>query len=606
MALYNCAYSEIGDQHQFIEDICWIMDSLMYGTGVGFQPVENNKLDMVEPWTTYKFVIPDTREGWVDALRRLLQAFIVGSAHEGQLPDFDFSIVRPEGSPIKTFGGTASGSGPLQYLLKIVEERCYRYISDNAYTIEMFKTDIANLVGVCVVTGNLRRSAEIAIAPIGVENFLDLKNYEKYPYRESWGWMSNNSVTLESDDDFERLGEIATRIIKNGEPGILNWKNFPKGRLNGKNDCPVDIARGINPCGEIPLENKEVCNVVETLPTRCADLDTWLDACEYATFYASTVALLPTHQPTTNAVIARNRRIGVSIVDFTGWVHEQGTHKVISALRQGYTTIRKYNKELADEAGVPSSIRVTTSKPGGTVPKIAGRTAGIGYPTFRWTITRVRVQRGTPFERVLIDAGVPHEPDAYSLQTNVFEFPVEYGPAVPATEVTLWQQAANLMLMQREWADNAVSNTLYFKPMWDLVYDGPHALVKDHPIWSLWRDVMRGHSQRPPDGLIVMFKEEWKFTLNGSNIKIWKFNSNHEENQIEAVLAFLMPHVKSLSMLPHTAVGVYKQMPQEGISFDEYQKRLGAIQKINWKNFGDSDGSDEKYCQGGVCSLPTN
>lgn len=111
---------------------------------------------------------------------------------------------------------------------------------------------------------------------------------------------------------------------------------------------------------EIPLEHREVCNVAETLPTMCPMIEDWLDACEYATFYCSTVALLPTHQPSTNRVVARNRRIGVSIIDVSGWKEEFGVSKLTRYMRDGYKLIRKVNKRLADEAGVPESIRVTT------------------------------------------------------------------------------------------------------------------------------------------------------------------------------------------------------------------------------------------------------
>lgn len=111
---------------------------------------------------------------------------------------------------------------------------------------------------------------------------------------------------------------------------------------------------------EIPLEDKELCNLTETLPTMCSSYEEWLEACEYATFYASTVSLLPTHQPLTNKVIARNRRIGVGIIDYTGWKHKHGVHKITQYMREGYDKIRQVNSYLADEAGVPHSIRVTT------------------------------------------------------------------------------------------------------------------------------------------------------------------------------------------------------------------------------------------------------
>ncbi len=114
---------------------------------------------------------------------------------------------------------------------------------------------------------------------------------------------------------------------------------------------------------EIPLEHREVCNLAETFPTMCERTEEWYNACKFAAFYCTTVSLLPTHQPSTNRVVARNRRIGVGIVDYTGWKHENGVHKVTRYMRTGYKAIRKTAKWSNQEAGIPLPIRHTTMKP---------------------------------------------------------------------------------------------------------------------------------------------------------------------------------------------------------------------------------------------------
>jgi len=171
------------------------------------------------------------------------------------------------------------------------------------------KSDLGNMCGCCVVAGNVRRSAELNKGSVHDSIFLNLKDYSINPDREEWGWMSNNSVALKNSEDFEMLGEVARRVVTRGEPGVMNLKNFKYGRL-GKGHLPAmreDLADGLNPCGEIPLEDKELCNVVETVPTRCPNVETWYKACEYAAFYAATVSLLPTHREETNRVVVRNR-----------------------------------------------------------------------------------------------------------------------------------------------------------------------------------------------------------------------------------------------------------------------------------------------------------
>lgn len=537
MALYNCAFTEIGED--WVDDLAWMMDCLMYGVGVGFEAVKT-RLELQEPTYGFTYVIPDTREGWVESLRHLLNAF----AHGDSLPTFDYSRIRPYGSLIHSFGGTASGPDPLQRMHEAMTDLCYKYchgeLSETA-----FKTDLGNLIGVCVVAGNVRRSAEIALGNIDDENFVNLKDYTKNPYRKDWGWMSNNSVKM-SGNDFRHLDKVAQLNIKGFDIGILNMENMKYGRI-GKDCLQFDNAVGINPCGEIPLETREVCNVAETLPTRCVTEQQWYKACEYATYYCSTVALLPTHQQSTNAVVARNRRIGIGIVDFTGWKEMLPVSEITSVLRCGYKHVRLMNKALAEEAGVRESIRVTTMKPGGSVPKVAGRTAGMSYPTFKYTLRRICVQVGTPLDYVLIDAGIPYEDSVYTPNTHVFEYPIEQGPARPATEVSLWEQAFNLILLQREWADNAVSNTLYFKPR--------------------------------------------------------SSGSNHEEDILEEVLANLCPLIKSVSVLPHSDEGIFPQMPEQGITKEEYEKRLAAIRPIDWSKFSDSDGIDEQYCSGDRCDV---
>lgn len=457
MALYNCGLSEINE----VEDFCWLMDALMHGVGVG---AKINKLPKPcgcgDSGDTFR--VPDSREGWTDSLRKLLDSYFYG----WEKPIFDYSAIRSKGEPLKTFGGTASGPGPLIDLHSNIDYVFNLYANEKWYNEILLAADITNLIGCCVVAGNVRRSAEM----LQMENnntFVNLKNYMKYPYREQFGWMSNNSVQLVNDFD-----EVPNLIGENGEPGFINMKNLPRGRLNFNDNSTADTAVGFNPCGEIPLEHREVCNVTETFPTRCLDTDDWLLACEFAAFYASTVSLLPTHDPTTNAVMLKNRRIGVSIVDYTGWRSVVGTTSVIRAMRRGYRRIRNVNRQLAEEAGIPSALRVTTIKPGGTVPKLAGRTPAIGYTNATYMIRRKREQKGTELADILIKAGVPYEDDAYSDDTLCFEFPIYTGDHEPVDEVSVWEQAMNLVTVQREWADNAVSNTLSYvegEPIADVI-----------------------------------------------------------------------------------------------------------------------------------------
>jgi ribonucleoside-triphosphate reductase len=612
MALNNCGFTNLGSNETLASDYEWMMDALMCGVGVGFH-AERGILRAWLPKDTFVHDIPDTREGWANSVKLLVRAFTeMGS----RLPTFRYHLIRGPGLPIRGFGGLSSGPAPLIKLHADILTCFNRYIRrEEGYDVVRLKTDIANLVGCCVIAGNVRRSAELGMGNINDQVFLNLKDYALYPDRVAHGYMSNNTAGVERDEDFDKLGEIAKRVPIRGEPGIANWCNFPKGRVGKKNKgLRKDKARGLNPCGEIPLEDKELCNVVETCPTRCPDTRTWLKACEYASFYSSTVSLLPTHKADTNNVVARNRRIGVGIIDFTGWVERDGLFKVTKCLRRGYKVVTAVNQWANGQAGVPEANRKTTIKPGGTVPKLVGRTSGAGYPTFDYILRRIRVAANSPVVPIFKNAGVPVEECVYDrlkedgTGTLVFGFPVKSTGAKSAEKVTLWQQAANLVTLQREWADNSVSNTLYFKPKWVLDrvafdFEGFVKLFDEFDVWNLPGFTVTEAIDMAKSGG-GQIDNVVKVTVDHEGYRLFLYNPNHEEDDIEPVLASILPGIKACSLLPHTPNGVYRQTPEEGITKEEYEALRSTIQPIDWTEFSGSDGEDEKFCQGDKCVLP--
>lgn len=607
MALNNCGATKLGGNDRLANDFHWMMDALMLGVGVGFEALRDD-LKIYRPVGTFIHYVGDSREGWCDALRMLVEAYTMPNKRK---PIFKDDHVRKKGTLIKGFGGKSSGPGPLMDLFRDVEQ----LFETPGIDVVRLKTDIANKIGVCVVAGNVRRSAELAKGKPNDPIFMDLKDYEKYPEREDFGYMSNNSVALFTDEDFECLGEVAKRVVVRGEPGIINLRNLIYGRIGKQNQPREDKADIFNPCGEIPLEDKELCNVVETVPTRCPNVETWYEACEFAAFYACTVSLLPTHRAETNRVVVRNRRIGVGIIDWTGWIHAEGLHKVTAYMRRGYSVVVDTATQRNAEAGVPAPIRFTTIKPGGTGPKLPGKTPGIGYPTFRETLRRMRVAANAPIVPVLDGANVPFESCYFDPQgTRIYEYPTLQGPAAPADEISLWEQATNLVTVQREWSDNAVSNTLYFRPKWKLVMfrdtgkatEHDVAFAYDFPRYTAeqWGEQSGLTPSRPKadtvehNGKKVVTKKNkygvWELYL-------YEYDPNHEENIIAKVLASIAPLIKSCSVLPHSAKGAYRQMPEEGITREEYETRLAAIGKLDWNKFTGSDGQDQRYCEGDVC-----
>jgi len=532
-ALNNCGAVDTTDLSLAAD---WTMDMLMCGVGVGFNTAwKGENLTLPNKEAPVSYIIPDCREGWVRSVRLLIDSY----TKKGAWFTFDYSKIRPEGSPIHGFGGTASGPAPLKELHRRIESYLDRYcegLSDPTRCV----ADVMNAIGACVVAGNVRRSAEIALGSIDDKTFLELKDYEKNPERAEIGWISNNTVILEKTEDFDKLPIIAEHIRDNGEPGMLNLINVQKYARYG--ELSEDKAWLTNPCSEIPLESFELCNLAEVFPTRCTKEEEFYEVLEFATFYASTVALLPTHRPETNEIIVRNRRIGVSLSGIADMLDAHGATELTRRLRKGYKLVRAINHDLAEKAGVPASVRVTTVKPSGTISQLVGVSSGMNFPQFQYAIRRMRVGNASRICDVLKTAGVPYEDDHYSANTTVFEFPIDQGKTREATTVSAWEQFSLLAMLQREWSDNMVSCTIYFDP-------------------------------------------------------------RTEGSQIEHMLAQFAPIIKSVSMLPHSKKGAYVQMPYEGISKEEYEERLAKFPKIDWNEFGGSDGIESRFCTNDFCEL---
>jgi len=531
-ALLNCGAVTTTNLEDAVD---WTMDMLMCGCGIGFDTEWKGGEIYIIKNQGEVFVIPDSREGWVQSIYLHVKSYTKGTTAY----TYDFSKIRPAGQPLRGFGGTSSGPESLKTLHLQIDDIFHKYNSgcfDNTRLV----VDIMNVIGCCVVSGNIRRSAMLALGDINDRTFLNLKNYEVFPDRADIGWISNNSVVLKQSDDFLKLKSIIPHIQLNGEPGIINLMNIQKfGRVRYGEE-KRDNAFLINPCGEEPLENRETCNLAEVFPTKCANTDEFHVALKYATFYTSTVALLPTHREDTNKILFRNRRIGVSLSGITDWLHNIGCCQMIRELRDGYKVVQSYNQQLAKEAGIPVSIRLTTIKPSGTISLMAGVSSGMNYPHFKYAIRRIRIATNSQLYKVLCDANIPNEPDVCSKYTTVFEFPIDQGNSRKASEVSIWEQFSLLATLQREWSDSAVSSTLTFNPI-------------------------------------------------------------TEKSQLEHVLSQFIPIIKTVALLPRTTTTIYKQMPYEEITKKEYRRRVAAITTIDWSSFSDSDGIDEKYCSNDTC-----
>ncbi|MGV9199528.1 MAG: fused protease/ribonucleoside-triphosphate reductase [Promethearchaeia archaeon] len=452
-ALNNCGFVSTKDIH-LKQTKCFefLMDSLMLGVGVGFDTRGAGKLRIKKPAEDQiKFQIPDSREGWVKALKLLLKSYFNGEP----LPEFDFSNIRPAGAPIEGFGGVASGPKPLKDMLQKISKILENGIGSKLSVANI--VDIMNQIGVCVVAGGVRRSAEIALGESSDETFITLKQNKEKLY--SHRWISNNSVIAKIGDDYSF---ISKQIAKNGEPGIFWLENAQKySRMIDPPDFNDKKALGINPCGEQTLESFELCCLADTFPSRHNSFKDFKRSLKLAYLYAKSVTLLNTHWEVTNAVMLKNRRIGISQTGIVEAFAKHGRRTMLNWSNKGYQYLKELDQEYSDWLCVPRSIKLTTVKPSGTVSFLPGVTHGIHYPHAEYYIRRIRVSRDSDILKAVIKAGYPVFQDKYSENTKVVEFPVHKTNFTRSKEqVTIWEQAENAADYQKYWSDNQVSITV--------------------------------------------------------------------------------------------------------------------------------------------------
>jgi adenosylcobalamin-dependent ribonucleoside-triphosphate reductase len=535
--LCSCAFTSTQDMDQYpTEPFVWAMEALLLGLGVGADVKGAGKAIVVTPVGEKTFVIPDSRQGWTESLRWLLKAFFKGKP----MPVFDYSEIRPAGVRLKSFGGVASGPQPLvdmhDDMIKIFRQYINKPI-DSTLIVDVF-----NLIGRCVVSGNIRRSALIMLGLYEDTKFLDLKqDVEK---SASWRWASNNSVLGHTGASKEFYESIVRRNELNGEPGIIFLDNIRKwGRMIDPPDWLDRDADGVNPCGEQALEPFEACNLGETYPVNHEDYDDYQKTLQCALLYCKSVTLLDTPWPKTNAVMRKNRRLGISQSGIIEAMNKFGHATMRDWSDKGYKYLRKQDHILSKQLCVRESLKLTTCKPSGTNSLLPGVSPGIHYPHSEYYIRRVRVAVNSPLIVPLLDANYPIEKDVNQPNTMVVEFPVHTPNFRKGkSDITVWQQFENAAMYQRYWSDNQVSITVTFK--------------------------------------------------------------DSEVDDLVEALQYFDDRIKAVSFL-RLDTTFYTQPPYETITKVEFETRTSQIKKIDFSDVSHA-GEGVQFCTNDTCELPTN
>lgn len=466
-ALQNCAFVSTSEMTKDnpAEPFTFLMEASMLGIGVGFDDKGSDKDFFIhQPKDTVVVdIIADDRESWARATGDLINSYL---KPDQSTIEFDYSLIRPYGSPIATFGGTASGPEPLIKLHKAIKKMFNGRAGQRITAVDI--ADMGNLIGVCVVSGNVRRSAELFIGR-NTEEFLNLKNVEKFPERNSydsenpgWGWMSNNSIETSVGAD---ISNIVDGIALNGEPGVI-WMDMSRkyGRLiDPPNNKDWRVA-GYNPCAEQSLESYECCTLVETYLNRHESLEDYKRTLKFAYLYAKTVTLLPTHWEKTNAIMQRNRRIGASMSGIANFADINGIPVLREWMDSGYETVKRYDNIYSEWFGIRESIKMTTVKPSGTVSILAGESPGVHWtPGGKYFLRAIRFGNDDPMLPLFKMANYRVEPASESPDTtSVVFFPIKSDAERAERDVTIFEKMAIASVAQRYWSDNSVSVTISF------------------------------------------------------------------------------------------------------------------------------------------------
>ena len=466
-SLQNCAFVVVDDP---VRPFTWAFEMLMLGSGVGFNIQRENVYQLPKVGSTKvnierkdvndaDFIVPDSREGWVQLLERVLESHFW---QDGSCEDFTFAthLIRPKGAKIKGFGGTASGSEDLVWgmleINKILNAKSGRRLS----SVDCL--DIMNIIGKIVVAGNVRRSAQIALGDFDDIDFLRAKRWDlgNIP---NWRAMSNNSVVC---NDISKLPEEFWEGYNgNGEPyGLINLETSRKWGRTGEYEYPDPFVQGYNPCAEQSLENFETCCLAEVYLPNIDSYDELTNVLRYLYRVNKHSLAIPCAVKETEDIVHRNMRMGIGV---TGYL--QASEEQKSWLSKAYYYLREYDKEYSKQHGFPNSIKLTTVKPSGTLSLLAGVTPGAHPGYSQYYIRRIRMAADSELARVARGNGygveyVRNFDGSEDHSTVVVSFPCSFPEGTKfASDMTACDQLDIIKRLQSEWSDNSVSVTIYYR-----------------------------------------------------------------------------------------------------------------------------------------------
>lgn len=562
--MYNCAFVAVDSIEAFSEALY----ILMCGTGIGYS-VEHHYIEKLPVVAKMQgqgagtFLIPDSRAGWADSVKRLLEALYAG--HDLEM---DYSQLRARGARLKTMGGRSSGPAPLLTLHNFIREVFQRSQGRQLTSLEC--SDIMNQVADTVVVGGVRRSSEICLSDLTDDEMANAKVGE-FPVRR---YMSNNSaVYYEKPSATQFLKEWSVLVNSGtGERGIFNLGGA---KVSAPSRRKTDRLSGINPCGEIVLRSCEFCNLSEVVIRATDDLDDILEKVETAVWLGviqSTFTRFPYLRKQWRKNCEDERLLGVSL---TGQMDNPKllTPDALKAMKAKATKVAKHAAKIL---GINVPAAITCVKPSGTVSQLVNSSSGIHPRYARYYLRRYRIAATDPLLRLLRDSGFKTTP--------------ENGQTKRA-----WENAKNgdigacsIYEAGKEWSEDKVQTWVIGFPVKSPARCTTREMVSAIDQLEHYKKIQQYWCEHNASCTIYVKDEEWLEVGN------WIFQN--------------WDLVNGLSFLPYDG-GKYEQAPYEEITKDEYQRLIKKVPKINYAHLGkyeqedNTEGAKAFACVGDRCEL---
>ena len=559
VAGYNCSYVKIDNQRSFDE----ILYVLMNGTGVGFSVEEEytNQLPVIPDElydTDTTIIVADSKLGWAKAFKELISLL-----YGGHIPKWDISKVRAAGTPLKTFGGRASGPQPLEDLFTFTINTFRNATGRKLKQIECH--DIVCKTAEIVVVGGVRRSALISLSDLNDREMRFAKSGNWWEHNVQRA-LANNSVNYKEKPDVGTFMRewLSLYDSKSGERGIYNGLSAKRtveglnGRYFGKDGEPIRrrIARedfGTNPCSEIILRSREFCNLSECVIRRDDTREHLKEKVRVATIlgtFQSTLTEFKYLSKEWKRNCEEERLLGVSLTGIMDNPLTNGSKKGLDKLLEELRDVAyETNKEWAEKLGIPPSAAITCVKPSGTVSQLVDSASGIHARHNPFYIRTVRADNKDPLCNLMKEMGFPNEPDVTKPDhTTVFSFPMKS----PKDAVFRMDMSA---LEQLE----------------------------------LWKTYATSWCEHKPSVTISVKEDEWV------DVAAWVYEN--------------FDSISGISFLPFSE-HVYRQAPYQDCTKEEYEEALKTMPKnVDWAELSKYESQDytissqELACTAGGCEV---